>query len=419
MNTARESERLNEILDCLWRDPATATAIAKNSLDRLAWQELCVLAAWDAAATYGPLGGRLQIAETNFSVLDQWGGPTFAGIVVRSFEPQPNELISYTDCQLRSVGKSGFRRNDAPVNHQVSELVVALEQIRDHLDSVLLRSGDERISRNFQTRIGIRFGRRPFSTTGRLVSSIENRSLSNHGGEMLIAFEGIDGAGKGTQASLFVERVRRQGYTVSVFSFPVYGSNAFGIAVGDYLNGKYGTVDDVDPHLSALLYAGDRFASREQLLQASADRDIVVCDRYVASNLAHQAAKLPENEWPKFLSWLCEIEYSIYRLPRPNLVFLLDLPVGHASDLISRKRARSYTDLKADIHEQDLSYLARCADVYRYLAQEHIEGPTTIWQAIQCVEADSSIRPAEAIAEEIWERGRLPLPSNRLIRTES
>lgn len=144
MNTARESERLNEILDCLWRDPATATAIAKNSLDRLAWQELCVLAAWDAAATYGPLGGRLQIAETNFSVLDQWGGPTFAGIVVRSFEPQPNELISYTDCQLRSVGKSGFRRNDAPVNHQVSELVVALEQIRDHLDSVLLRSGDER-----------------------------------------------------------------------------------------------------------------------------------------------------------------------------------------------------------------------------------------------------------------------------------
>src|SRR5918992_1792925 len=101
----------------------------------------------------------------------------------------------------------------------------------------------------------------------------------------LVAIEGIDGSGKGTQAALLAERARTEGLDVASFSFPRYGESAFSGLIADYLNGALG---EVRPELAALLYAGDRFSARAELLQALADHDLVVLHRYVASNLPHQ-----------------------------------------------------------------------------------------------------------------------------------
>ena len=99
---------------------------------------------------------------------------------------------------------------------------------------------------------------------------------------MLLAFEGIDGSGKGTQAGRLAETATRAGYRVASFSFPRYDDNPFSVAVAAYLNGELGGLDEVHPQLSALLYACDRFHARPELVAALAENDLVVCDRYVA-----------------------------------------------------------------------------------------------------------------------------------------
>ena len=158
-----------------------------------------------------------------------------------------------------------------------------------------------------------------------------------------VAIEGIDGSGKGTQASLLVDAAARAGRSAALISFPLYDGNPFSVAVADYLNGSFGGVDDVHPELSGLLYACDRFHARPVLETALAANDLVVCDRYVASNLAHQGAKLRGEARARLLDWLLRVEFGEFGLPRPDLVVLLDLEPVHARGLVARKSARAYT----------------------------------------------------------------------------
>ena len=121
---------------------------------------------------------------------------------------------------------------------------------------------------------------------------------------VLIAIEGIDGSGKGTQSSLISQRLNDLGYRTSRIQFPRYTETYFGQAVGDFLNGRFGSLEDVHPQLVAVLYAGDRFESLGILQDEMASSDIVVLDRFTASNLAHQAAKLQGDERERLIGWI-------------------------------------------------------------------------------------------------------------------
>src|SRR5258708_39110698 len=109
---------------------------------------------------------------------------------------------------------------------------------------------------------------------------------------MLIDLEGIDGSGKGTQARVLCDRFAQAGVSAALVSFPRYEATRFGRAVGEFLNGRFGSLQQVHPFLVSLLFAGDRFESKEFLVQAIKSHAVVVLDRYVPSNVAHQASKV-------------------------------------------------------------------------------------------------------------------------------
>lgn len=211
---------------------------------------------------------------------------------------------------------------------------------------------------------------------------------------MLIVIEGIDGSGKGTQSQLLVSKLVQQGLRATLFSFPFYGETFFGREVGKYLNGDYGSLDAVPVEFAAMLYAGDRFEKKSSLFAALHGGGVAICDRYVPSNLAHQAAKLPGEQQYPLISWISNLEYGVYGLPKPDLVFFLDMPVRYSTPLVLKKKKRSYTDEKLDLHEAATGYLERVACVFKSLAQSEK------WNIISCVK-ENNVRSIEDISCEI------------------
>ncbi len=218
---------------------------------------------------------------------------------------------------------------------------------------------------------------------------------------MILAIEGIDGAGKGTLARALVARAEVAGLAVAQLSFPRYEETRFARLIARYLNGCYGALDDVPPRFAALLYAGDRMETRDRLLALEAASDLVILDRYVASNLAYNAAKLDAGARGAFVDWLLEVEFEIFELPRPTLTCLLATPPEVADRLVAEKAARSYTGKTRDLHEADRGYMARVAEVYEGLAAAGRDSP---WFRCAPVTAAGVLRPPGEIAEEVWAR---------------
>lgn len=221
----------------------------------------------------------------------------------------------------------------------------------------------------------------------------------------LIALEGIDGSGKRTQLDLLAGALGQRGFSVSRISFPRYES-FFGKLVGQYLNGDFGSLEEVDAHLSALLYAGDRFEAKKDIEEALASGKIVLADRYIGSNLAHQGARMAQEKREEFLAWLKKLESGVYGLPEEDLVVYLRVPVTEAHRLVGLKSARTYTDLKRDIHEADTEHLKETAILYDRLATG------ANWVRIDCTsEATSALRSPDEIHQDVLRAVESKLPS--------
>jgi dTMP kinase len=217
---------------------------------------------------------------------------------------------------------------------------------------------------------------------------------------VLVAIEGIDGSGKGTQAARLCDALRQRGTHTELISFPRYSETFFGARIGDFLNGRFGSLEEVHPFLAATLFAGDRMESRDMLLGALASHEVVVLDRYVASNIAHQAGKREGVERSQMTDWIRTLEFEVHQLPRPDLVILLDLSASRAQTLIAKKKARSYTDRAADLQEADEQYLENVRRVYLDLARAEDN-----WSVVD-VERGGELRSVEDVAGDVWERVR-------------
>jgi dTMP kinase len=182
---------------------------------------------------------------------------------------------------------------------------------------------------------------------------------------MIIAIDGIDGTGKGTLAKILEEYFAEKEFKVKVISFPIYNS-FFGKMISDYLNGNYGSLYTVNPKLASLLYAQDRQYYLKDL--SILPDEIIIFDRYVNSNIAHHSSKINEKERKPFIEWIIELEYSVNKIPKPDISFILDLEVEYSIANVAKKRKREYTESTYDLHEANKEYLAETRKIFLSLA---------------------------------------------------
>lgn len=178
---------------------------------------------------------------------------------------------------------------------------------------------------------------------------------------MFIVIEGIDGAGKQTLSAALVDVLRARGKQVSLMAFPAYGTSLHADLVARALHGEMGDLAD-SVYGMGLLYALDRKVMAPELRLTLAMEDVVICDRYVASNLAYGAARLHQRIDGDFACWVEQLEFVEYGIPIPDVQVFLDVPANEAA------RRMDGRDSKQDILESDRDLQARVSDNYRKLA---------------------------------------------------
>ena len=212
----------------------------------------------------------------------------------------------------------------------------------------------------------------------------------------LIVIEGTDGSGKSTQFKRLTQRLSDEGREFQKLVFPQYAEPSSAL-IRMYLGGEFGTnPSDVNAYAASAFYAVDRYASYKKVWgEYYENGGLIVSDRYTTSNAVHQASKESGDKQAEFLKWLYEFEYDRLGLPKPDLIIYLDVPTDFTEKMMRHREAD--TNTKADIHEQDLEYLATCRRTGRAAAAYYG------WTVIDCVR-DGVMRSIEDIHEEIYRK---------------
>ena len=185
---------------------------------------------------------------------------------------------------------------------------------------------------------------------------------------MFIVLEGLDGAGKSTQIKKLREMFAERGIESEYVHFPRFDAPIYGDLIARFLRGELGSVDQVDPYIVALLYAGDRADMAPQIRKWQEEGKVVIVDRYVYSNIGYQCAKIADKEARMRLNeWILNLEYEVNKIPRPNVSLFLDVPFAFTEKRLTEQREgddRTYLNGASDIHEQSLSLQQRVREVY-------------------------------------------------------
>lgn len=189
----------------------------------------------------------------------------------------------------------------------------------------------------------------------------------------LFVIEGIDGAGKSTQIRLLREYYSKRGYCCEYLHFPRTEEPFFGELIARFLRGEFGSIDDVDPWLVAMLYAGDRKDAAELIANWLKSGNMVLLDRYTFSNIAYQCAKLPDpGQQEELMNWIIDLEFRHFGIPLPDLNIFLDVPFSFTRQKLNQSRTgddRSYLNGTRDIHEESLAFQKKVRDMYLRVAE--------------------------------------------------
>ena len=212
----------------------------------------------------------------------------------------------------------------------------------------------------------------------------------------IIVIEGTDSSGKETQTKLLYERIKKINEKTIKISFPNYDSPACE-PVKMYLAGSFGTdAVKVNPYPVSTMYAIDRYASYKQDWGKSYEEGyIIVTDRYVTSNMIHQASKIQsEEEKEEYLKWLIDLEYKKNQIPEPDIVIFLKMPIDKAKELMANRNNKIDGSMKKDIHED---YLKKSYKNATKISQKFN------WYEVECVE-NNRIKSIEEINDEIFKK---------------
>lgn len=208
----------------------------------------------------------------------------------------------------------------------------------------------------------------------------------------MIVLDGNDGSGKHTQAEMLRSALIALGKKVLPISFPRYEDTFFGRELRKALAGKYGNFTTLDPHLGALLYAADRWASKPVLQQALDEGVYVICDRYASANQIHQGGKVRSVvKRDDFLAWLEQLEFGEFKIPKPDVSIYLDVPPAISAKLMS--------DKTRDIVEDNPRYLKNSHEAAQWLIKRNPKK----WIHIRCTDRGRMLSRMD-IHKDIMER---------------
>ncbi len=219
---------------------------------------------------------------------------------------------------------------------------------------------------------------------------------------MLIVLEGLDGAGKSTQVKMLREAFEQRGLECEYLHFPRFDAPLYGDLIAKFLRGELGSVDQVDPHLVALIYAGDRGDAAPMIRGWLAEGKVVILDRYVYSNVGYQCGKMAsEDERKELTRWILDMEYNHFGTPRPDLSLFLDVPFNFTKQRLEEQREgedREYLKGKKDIHESSLDLQRQVRESYLLASQSDRE-----LKIIDCSTPQGSMGSPEIIFSRIME----------------
>jgi dTMP kinase len=183
---------------------------------------------------------------------------------------------------------------------------------------------------------------------------------------VLIAIEGVDGAGKRTLSAGLRMAFEAAGKSVATLAFPRYGLSVTADVAAEALHGRHGDLAS-SVYAMAMLFALDRADAVEQIRELCHDHDVVILDRYVASNAAYSAARLHQASNGEVVDWVQQIEYQRLGLPAPDWQVLLGVSAALASQR-ARDRACEDAGRARDVYERDDELQQRTGEVYVALA---------------------------------------------------
>ena len=221
---------------------------------------------------------------------------------------------------------------------------------------------------------------------------------------MFIVLEGLDGAGKSTQIKKLRDMFAEQGIPSEYIHFPRFDAPYFGDMIARFLRGEFGSVDQVDPYIVAMLYAEDR-RDASSLIKGWMDQGkVVIADRYVYSNIGYQCAKVEdEAEREKLREWIFSLEYDYFKIPRPDVSLFLDVPFAFTErKLLAEVREgddRSYLNGAKDIHEQSMDLQRKVRQVYVDAAQKDED-----MYVVDCSTVEGEMASPEVIFERVMSR---------------
>jgi dTMP kinase len=216
----------------------------------------------------------------------------------------------------------------------------------------------------------------------------------------LIVIDGTDGSGKATQVKKLKERFVSEGISVESLDFPRYYDNFFGKLIGEGLAGELGDWTALHPKIASALYAADRYESSQQISNWLDDGKIVILDRYVSSNQIHQGGKInKEKERKEFMQWLDTMEHNVFKIPRPDVILYLNVPLEVTQKLLVKKgnqESKKYLDGRGDQHENNLEHLEAAKESGLKMIAENNN-----WKKIEC-SANGEILSIDEIHTKIY-----------------
>ncbi len=222
----------------------------------------------------------------------------------------------------------------------------------------------------------------------------------------LIVIDGTDGSGKATQVKLLADQLKREGKIVKIVDFPEYYSNFFGKFIGHCLSEQYYNFVKVHPKIASVLYAADRSESKDKIKKWLAEGNIVIANRYASANQIHQGGKIANTKKRQnFLQWLAQMEYEVFKIPKPDVVFYLSVPTEIVLKLIKERNGNGHRKYlgkkktrKEDVHEKDVQFLENSRKSALWLAKTQ-KG----WIKIECVK-NGILDTRQNIHEKIYEK---------------